>query len=176
MGAKGLRRRPCRKPRQVVKQMSRTSANESTDRNQHSSEAQSALTGRLALVGSRTFIQDISLICNDHVAYVDEAVRRSGFQVETLLCGGADGADTAGEQWAQRHDIDIEYFEPRYDRHPGKQAPIIRNTNMVAMSSAVIALWNGESSGTADAIEKARRFLGEEQVFVHRYRESPFDI
>jgi len=57
-------------------------------------------------------------------------------------------------------------MEPDWEEH-GKRAGPIRNSKMVREADAVLALWNGTSTGTADTIGKARYALGDDRVSVH---------
>jgi hypothetical protein len=46
---------------------------------------------------------------------------------------------------------------PEYERHGPKLAPIMRNREIAEGCSVLVAFWDGESRGTADAIEQARQ-------------------
>ena len=52
-----------------------------------------------------------------------------------------------------------EYIEyrPNYELYNKKSAPIIRNKMIIDQAEYIIAYWNGESKGTAQAIEYAKK-------------------
>lgn len=78
----------------------------------------------------------------------------------TIVSGGASGADKLAEQWAFERMVKSEVFHARW-RELGKKAGILRNTEMVdscdPKKDAAVFFWNKTSTGTADAIGKARR-------------------
>ena len=102
-------------------------------------------TKRVIIAGSRDYKGGI-----DGVA---AAVKASGFDIEVVLSGCARGVDRCGEQWAARHGIAIETYPANWDKH-GRGAGPIRNGKMAEKADALIALWNGESPGTRDMIER----------------------
>lgn len=71
-----------------------------------------------------------------------------------LISGGADGVDTLAERYADENDIPINVIEPDWDDWSRGHPALARNTDIVEQSDAVIALWNGKSSGTHDAMLK----------------------
>lgn len=87
------------------------------------------------------------------------AIRISNFDITEVVSGCAKGIDTLGEQWAVTHNIPIKRFPVTKDDwvHIGKSAAMIRNGNMADYSDALIAIWDGKSSGTKDMIIKARK-------------------
>jgi len=57
---------------------------------------------KVIIAGSRT--------CTDY-SLLEEAIRESGFEITTVLCGGAKGADILGKQWAINNmEISIDSF------------------------------------------------------------------
>ena len=87
-------------------------------------------------------------------AAVDDAQARIGFVVtEVLSCGGP-GVDALGEQWAREHDVPVRTFHADNSRH-GDAAGSVRNQQVVAEADALVAVWDGESPGTADMIRQA---------------------
>ena len=71
-----------------------------------------------------------------------------------LISGGAVGVDTLAEAYAAEHRIPIQVIRPRYDLF-GKKAPLLRNRQIVECADLVIAIWDGESTGTAYTIDYA---------------------
>lgn len=98
---------------------------------------------------------------------VAAAVEASGFEIAEVVSGCCRGVDRLGERWARRHGIPIQRFPADWQKH-GKAAGPIRNRSMADYADALIAIWDGESRGTANMIEEAeKRGL---KVFV--YTES----
>ena len=89
---------------------------------------------RLAIVGSRT--------CPpiDITPYLP-------FVPDTIVSGGALGADTYAREYAIKNNIPIVEFLPDYKRY-GRNAPIIRNMQIVDNCDFLLAFWNGTSRGT----------------------------
>ncbi len=103
---------------------------------------------RLAIVGGREF-SDYELLKSSLKQLQKD---RTVIQV---VSGGARGADTLGERWADENGIDKKIFPAQWDRY-GKHAGFIRNKDIVRNCDEVIAFWDGKSRGTADTIATAR--------------------
>ena len=116
---------------------------------------------RLIIAGSRS-ITDRSV--------VEDAIEESPFElseVDVLLNGDADGVDSIaktviGEVSEECEDVDISvelYLPEEYvDEAPNERvAPLFRNTAMAEDGDALLAIWDGSSSGTEDMISKAKR-------------------
>lgn len=73
---------------------------------------------------------------------------------DELVTGGADGVDTIAKEQMQENSISYTEFEPDWDEH-GKSAGPIRNYEMAQYADSLIAIWDGESNGTKDMIDKA---------------------
>lgn len=73
----------------------------------------------------------------------------------TVVCGKARGADILGEQYAKEHGYAVQYFPADWNRY-GKVAGYIRNTTMAKNADALVAFWDGQSSGTRHMIQTAR--------------------
>lgn len=95
--------------------------------------------------------------CRRMIDLIDAVVRRSGFEVTVVISGDCRGPDRQGVMWASLNKIP--YVERRPDWNTlGKRAGRVRNGEMISKdgAEALIAIWDGESRGTADMIEKAR--------------------
>jgi hypothetical protein len=68
--------------------------------------------------------------------------------IEQVVSGGASGVDTAGENFANIVDIEIERFPADWNTH-GKAAGPIRNKQMAEYADALLLIWDGESRGSA---------------------------
>lgn len=86
---------------------------------------------------------------------VEEAIIASGFTITEVVSGGARGVDSIGERWALDNNIPIKRFPAKWHLH-GKRAGPIRNSEMAEYAEALIAVWDGASSGTQDMIIKAK--------------------
>lgn len=71
--------------------------------------------------------------------------------VSEIVSGGAEGVDRMAEQVAEILGIPVRVFPPDYPRY-GRQAPLIRNEQIVDYADEVLAFWNGESRGTGHTI------------------------
>lgn len=106
------------------------------------------------------------------VNYVADVVADTGFEIGTVVSGGAFGADTYGEQWAAREGIPIERFpvtDELWERH-GNRAAYYRNLAMAHIADRLIAIWDGRSPGTRMMIDLAETHLGVDAVHVDQYR------
>jgi len=102
----------------------------------------------IGIVGSRTITSYEAL---EHVL---RDAPRHWMEDPRFVSGGADGVDTLAERYAARNEIPIEVIEPDWNDwsrgHPAK----VRNTDIVEASDGVIALWDGQSEGTRDTMDK----------------------
>ncbi|MDA8745237.1 DUF2493 domain-containing protein [Rubripirellula amarantea] len=88
----------------------------------------------------------------DQLATILEiAIQESGFQITEVISGGAGGPDRAGEQWAARNDVPATVIKPNWKL--GRGAGLIANCELAAVGEALIALHDGESTGTQDMID-----------------------
>lgn len=111
---------------------------------------------RVIVAGSR------SIADPDAVA---TAIERSGFQVTEVVCGEAQGVDTLGRAWAEVRGIPVTSFPAKWAAH-GKAAGRSRNVKMAHYADALVAVWDGESRGTAHMIA-CMRALARKPVFVY---------
>ncbi len=68
-----------------------------------------------------------------------------------IVSGGAHGADALGKRYAQEHGLKYTEFAPDYARYR-RGAPIKRNARIAEYADFVVALWDGKSHGTANAV------------------------
>jgi len=87
----------------------------------------------------------------DHVV---EAVKQSGYEITEVVTGMARGVDTLAEQYGFDKHLNIQRFEAKWNQF-GKLAGRIRNIEMAVYAEALIAVWDGKSTGTRHMIEKA---------------------
>ncbi len=113
----------------------------------------------LAIVGSRS-ITDYSLL----VAEIERLEAALATKITGLVSGGAEGADNLAANFAREHHLPIKIFLPNYSTC-GRRAPLIRNAEIVKFSDVMLALWDGQSRGTAHTIKLARE-LGVQTIVV----------
>lgn len=89
---------------------------------------------------------------------VEAAVLASGFIITEVVSGKCPkGIDVSGEDWAFIHGIPVRPFPADWKTHGRYRAGSIRNHQMGDYAEALIAIWDGRSSGTADMIDYAKR-------------------
>lgn len=117
----------------------------------------------LIVAGSRT-IQDKST--------VQKALDESPYEIQdinTILSGNANGVDRIGETIADENNISVDYYpyDDYLDQAPNPNvAPLLRNKRMAEAGDALLAVWDGESSGTEHMIEQAKK--QQLEIYVHR--------
>lgn len=94
----------------------------------------------------------------DGVRYADvcAAIEQSGFNVAAVVSGGCRGTDRLGEDWANNHDIPVFVYPADWSTH-GHAAGPIRNATMANNADALVAIWDGQSRGTKNMIDVAKR-------------------
>lgn len=102
---------------------------------------------RVIIAGSRTIHRyDILL----------EMIEECGWNITTVLSGGAKGVDALGERYAEEMNIKLEVYPANWQKH-GKAAGPIRNRLMAERADALIAIMDGYSKGTGNMIETAAK-------------------
>jgi hypothetical protein len=94
-----------------------------------------------------------------------EAIRACPWEITEIVSGGASGVDAMAEEYAVKRGIDLAVIKAEWDTH-GKSAGPIRNRKMAEISESLLAIWDGESRGTANMISIARSH--NLMVYVHR--------
>jgi hypothetical protein len=95
-----------------------------------------------------------------------------------LITGGAEGVDAiAKERIAEKHThVDYKEFEADWEQYGNRAGPI-RNKKMAQYADALIAIWDGQSTGTKDMIQKAIEYnLDIYLKVVESEQESLFDF
>lgn len=103
---------------------------------------------KIAVVGSRNFT-DLELVN----AVLDEIIQNDSNI--TIISGGARGADTLAEIFADTHHLPKIIIVPEWKRL-GKRAGFVRNQVIVDEADMVIAFWDGKSKGTESTIRIAK--------------------
>lgn len=110
---------------------------------------------KVIIAGSRS-ITDYDLLC--------AVIKESGYEITEVISGGAKGVDTLGEMYARSNDIKLTIFEADW-KSLGLRAGPVRNGTMRDYGDALIALWDGNSSGTKDMIKKMQS--AKKPFFLH---------
>ena len=74
--------------------------------------------------------------------------------VTCVICGGANGVDNDGEQWAKSRNIMVKTFKPNWNKH-GKKAGPLRNRDMAANADALAIFTGGR--GTESMFKEAQK-------------------
>ena len=98
---------------------------------------------KLAIIGSRT-CPPIDIAA--HLKYIPD----------TIVSGGAIGADTYAKEFAIKHNLKLIEFLPDYEKY-GRKAPLVRNKLIVEECDCLIAFWDGQSRGTKFTLDYAER-------------------
>ena len=98
---------------------------------------------KLMIAGSRS-IQTFDL--SSHISQ----------DVDCIISGGAEGIDRIAEQYADDHRLSKIILRPQYGLYK-RNAPLIRNRQMVDLADAALIVWDGVSKGTRHTIEYAQK-------------------
>jgi len=90
---------------------------------------------------------------NDLV-YLTECLKKHN--ITEIVCGKARGADTLGEAYGTINNIPIKEFPASWKKY-SYGAGSIRNKQMGDYAEALIAFWDGYSTGTLDMIRYAKK-------------------
>ena len=101
--------------------------------------------------------------------FVSDAMSHDGAQyivskLTEVVSGGAKGVDYLGESWAEISNKPYKIFKANWKKH-GRAAGPIRNEEMGDYADALIAVWDGKSSGTKHMINYMRKL--NKPVFVY---------
>ena len=124
---------------------------------------------RIIIAGGRYF-NDYQLLKDSCNHILSEAIN-IGAEI-IIVSGKAKGADSLGERYAKKNNFKVEEYpalwqdfsEPcsRRTRHDGSAynalAGMKRNKEMAKVSDALIAFWDGKSTGTKNMIDLAKEF------------------
>lgn len=90
-----------------------------------------------------------------HGRYWLKALRHFGLEL-VINEGGALGADRCGRRFAEENALLYLTFKADWDRFKNA-AGMVRNNIMIKASHGLLAFWDGESRGTANSIELAKK-------------------
>jgi len=78
------------------------------------------------------------------------------YTISKIIHGGASGVDTIANEYGINKNIPIKIIKPDWDTY-GKSAGMIRNNDIVKIGDLVLAIYDGSSKGTLNAITTAIR-------------------
>lgn len=111
------------------------------------------MTVRLIVAGSRS-ITDYAAVESAIISNFPHDSSPHMWDECEIVHGGADGVDSCASEFALNYCLPEHVFRPDWDEY-GKAAGPIRNREMAEYGDMLIAIWDGESNGTRDMIEKA---------------------
>ena len=108
--------------------------------------------------------------CRDYDNY-EEAKKYIDLCIESIrkekniiiVSGGATGADTLGERYAEENGFEIEKHPADWKKY-GKAAGPIRNKEMAEVCDMLICFWDGKSKGTGSMIKFAEKYKKEIKI------------
>ena len=103
----------------------------------------------------------------NNYALVLDACVESCIPISEIISGGARGVDTVAQQIAREFNIPLTIMPAKWQEH-GKIAGFLRNEEMARYADALIAVWDGRSSGTKHMITIARKF----NLRIHIYANN----
>lgn len=101
---------------------------------------------KIAVVGSRTF---------DDYPLLKDQLDAIG-NISLIISGGAAGADSLAERYAQEYGIPTSIHLPDWKKY-GRAAGLVRNKDIIAECDRCVAFWDGTSRGTAHDIELCKK-------------------
>lgn len=84
-------------------------------------------------------------------AEVARAIESTKLKITEMVIGSSRGVDAAAETYANVIHANIKSFPSEAEKY-GQPAGKIRNEQMAKYADALIAIWDGESTGTKDMI------------------------
>lgn len=106
---------------------------------------------KVIIAGGRDF-QDYELLrykCDFILGTIEDTIE--------IVSGGASGADFYGNKYAVEKGYEVKYFPADWS-NLGKSAGPIRNKQMAEYADMLIAFWDGNSKGTKNMIDLAKKY------------------
>lgn len=104
------------------------------------------MSPRVAVVGSREY-PDLVMVAK---------CVRALFPGTVVITGGAQGVDKTAEKAARIYGLAVEVYHADWKKH-GRAAGPVRNKQIVDACDRMLAFWDGESPGTRNAINLAKK-------------------
>lgn len=86
---------------------------------------------------------------------IERAVQTSTFDITQVISGNAKGVDMAAIKWARGRKLACMLMPANWNSY-GLAAGPMRNSAMAIEADALVALWDGQSTGTYDMIKKMK--------------------
>ena len=119
---------------------------------------------KLAIVGSRTF--------NNYQKFIEVLnIIKSKYNINTIISGGASGADQLGELYADRFKIKKMIFPADWKKY-GKKAGFLRNVDIIKNCDICLAFWDGQSHGTKHDIDLCVQY--NKKCFIFNFITNEF--
>ena len=104
---------------------------------------------KISIIGSRNF--------NDYLLVESTILENLELsEIKMIISGGAVGADSLGEIFAKKYNIETKIFYPDWKLF-GRAAGIIRNKDIINNCDIVFAFWDGKSKGTKNSLDIAKK-------------------
>ena len=116
---------------------------------------------KIIVAGGRDF-DDYDLLCET----LDDMFAGFAPEYMEVVSGGATGADSLGEKWADIYGFSVDKFPANWKEY-GKAAGAIRNIEMAKVSDWLVAFWDGKSKGTKHMIDTALKHRLEIRVVFY---------
>jgi len=117
---------------------------------------------KVAIVGSRTF-NNYDILKR----VIETTCTQNNIEIDTIVSGGARGADALGERFADENGYEKLIFPAEWDKY-GKRAGFIRNEYIIDACDVCIAFWDGESHGTKHDIDLCEQ--KNKPCYVYRFK------
>lgn len=123
------------------------------------------------IAGSRNLTDTVTIL-----NLIKGIVEKYKIEITEIVSGGAKGIDKIGEMYAEINNIPLTIFKANWNKN-GKKAGFIRNEEMSKYGEILIAIWDGESTGTKHMIDCAKK----EKLIIYicymkgqKYDDIPF--
>ena len=103
---------------------------------------------KVVIAGGRDF-NNFPNLCTKLDGYLKEKVKTHKI---VIISGGARGADTLGEKYAQLRRFSVIKMKADWEKH-GKSAGFVRNGDMLNAADGIVCFWNKQSKGTKHMID-----------------------
>lgn len=107
---------------------------------------------KIAIVGSRSF-NDYDLMKQ----VIDNYKESNNVFFSAVVSGGARGADSLGERYANENGLEKIIFKADWAKF-GKRAGFLRNVDIIKNCDICFAFWDGESHGTKHDIDLCKEY------------------
>jgi hypothetical protein len=98
----------------------------------------------------------IVFVASKFASIYEIEIRRYASKDDEIIINQADAIDFISAERLRSNGYKIIVYSPDYERY-GKSAPLIRDKLIVDHADLVIAVWDGDSSGTEFTISYAKR-------------------